>query len=941
MQTSFNSGEWSPALNARVDIQKYHSGAALLRNFFVDYRGGATTRPGTRFIQQAKSNSVRLIPFQASFAVTYMLEFGPGYIRFFNNGAPVLEAATSITVATPGVPYQFTDTAHGYATGDWIVAGGSTYVVFVVNANTFTLQDTFGNGINFNPFTLPAPSQRVYTIASPYLNANDLPLIKYAQDVNMMFLCHPNYLPQVLTLNSAVSWTLAAINFQPTLSAPTGVSVAVAGTAGALTASYTVTAVDGNGQESLPAIPAQAGTCSNTTTQTVSWTAVIGAVAYNVYRTILSATATIPTGVPYGFIGSVTSTKIIDTNIAPDFSQTQPVANNPFAGSGVATVALTSNGTNYHSVPTVSFTAAPGGGITAQGYAILGTQSVSLSSSTYYWPYPGYQGANINMGYGVVVQIGLTFYPPAGTPNGWYVSNVGLISAGAFTGGGTAPSSLTFTTTGASGASCSFTINVVWNVVSVSMINPGAGYASAPAVTFTGGGFSTPATATTTLGAASLGNPLVPMMVQQRLFLGGQTQSPAAFNLSQPGAPFNFNIAFPLAADDAISGTLTSSSLHTIKAALPVSAGQLIFTDKASWLMNGGAPGAPLSATQLSANPQGYAGCGDVMPIAMPLDIIYVQAKNSVVRDLSYNFYLNNYVGADISILSQHLFYGFSIRPNWMWAEEPFKLVWAVRNDGILLCLTMVKEQELIAWTHHDTQGLFVSTGVINETTLIGNVDAAYFAVNRTVQGQAVTYIERMAELYYPADYVSAWQVDAGIGYNGPAATTFSGAQHLAGMIVTGIADGAIINFTMPTSGTFVFGPGGTTGLTNIPSASIVTVGLAFTPQLQTLALDTGEPTVQGKRKKITGVTVRCRNTLGLSIGQTFNSLVPMKDLVIGNIGTMSNAPVVGLVTGDARTIIDPNWTVPGQYCIQQSNPYPASILGVIPEITLGDANSK
>ncbi len=62
IQTSFNSGEWAPSLNARVDLQKYHSGAALLRNFFVDYRGGATTRTGTKYILQTKSTStVRLI----------------------------------------------------------------------------------------------------------------------------------------------------------------------------------------------------------------------------------------------------------------------------------------------------------------------------------------------------------------------------------------------------------------------------------------------------------------------------------------------------------------------------------------------------------------------------------------------------------------------------------------------------------------------------------------------------------------------------------------------------------------------------------------------------------------------------------------------------------------------------------------------------------------
>src|SRR3974390_3535439 len=405
IQTSFNSGEWSPALNARVDIQKYHSGAALLRNFFVDYRGGATTRPGTKYIQKANSNTVRLIPFQASFAVTYMLEFSPGYIRFYNNGAPVYESATSITAAGGGPPILFTDPAPGYANGDWIQAGGNTYIVAGAATNTFTLTDLFGNAINANPFTLPVAAQRVYTIISPYVNASDLPQIKYAQDVNLMFLCHPNYPAQVLTLNTATSWTIAACNFAPTIAAPTGLAIAQSGTASTFTVSYIVTSVDADGQESLASVPVQNGTTSNSggTTNTVSWTAVTGppaAASYNVYRTINSATGTIPTGTPYGFIGTVTSNKIIDTNITPDFSQTQPVTNNPFLGQGVQNVNLTNPGTLYTSVPTVNFTAAPGGGVTAQGYATLTVYTTAgIPASSPNWPIT-YQGQVGSMGHG-------------------------------------------------------------------------------------------------------------------------------------------------------------------------------------------------------------------------------------------------------------------------------------------------------------------------------------------------------------------------------------------------------------------------------------------------------------------------------------------------------------------------------------------------------------
>src|ERR1700735_1986489 len=166
IQASFNTGEWAPSLNARVDLQKYRSAAALLENFFVDYRGGASTRAGTKYVLQAykSATAVRLIPFQASLGVGYVLEFGDHYIRFFNDGAPVLESGTTISAAAAGPPEVFTDTAHGYANGNWIYVGGNYYIVQNVTTNTFTLTDLFGNAINTNPFSLPATAGRVYTL---------------------------------------------------------------------------------------------------------------------------------------------------------------------------------------------------------------------------------------------------------------------------------------------------------------------------------------------------------------------------------------------------------------------------------------------------------------------------------------------------------------------------------------------------------------------------------------------------------------------------------------------------------------------------------------------------------------------------------------------------------------------------------------------------------
>src|SRR5712664_1160333 len=944
IQTSFNSGEWSPSLYAQVNLKQYHSGAALLRNFFVDVRGGATTRPGTKYIATCKSNGiVRPIPFQASFTVSYLLEFGQGYVRFFNNGAPVLEAGKTITAITQANPGVITSAAHGYSNGDWIVISGvvgmvllngNTFIVAGVTTNTYTLTDLFGNAINttsYGTYTSGGLTQRVYTIVSPY-QASEIFGIRYTQNVNQLILCHPNYPPYVLTLITATNWTLVPLVVGSTVTTPTGLSTATSLAAGGVFYAYVVTAVDSFGQESGPSAFATLASSldirSNPGTITVSWSVVPGAASYNVYRAMPRYNVAVPAGSDFGFAGNLTGTTFVDSNINIDFGQGPPVTLNPFAGSGVQTITVTNPGlyANTQFIPSVSFTG--GGGSGALAFASAAATVISLGNG----------GGGYLVGDAVAFPGGILILVTAesgfSTSPFHQITAFTVISQGNLNSGQNTPN-LPCVATSTSGSGVGAQLNTGWTITSVSVTSPGTGYATPPTVVFSSGA----AAATAVLGTASAGNPTVPALANQRLILAGPVGSPGQINASQPGAYFNFNASSPIQPDDAIQQTLVAGQLNTIQAMIPMPAGLIVFGDRLAWLVNGGSAGSPFSATSLVANPQAYNGSSPLQPIVASSDILYVQAKQSIVRNLVYNFYTNVYTGADISIISNHLFYGFNII-QWAWAEEPFKLVWAVRNDGQLLCLTFLKDLEIVAWAHSDTQLAFKCAATITAlTSSIVNVDAVYLVVQRQVQGVTVNYIERFVALTFPSDYQSSWQVDAGIGYNSTPATIFSGAQHLGGQVVTGLADGVVINFTMPVNGIFQFGIGGTSGLTAIASASIVTVGLSFLPQLGTLPLDLGEPTVQGKRKKVSAVTLRVRNALGLTAGRTLTTSVPMQDLILGNVGTMSNQIVTGLVTGDVRTIVDPQWDVFGQYYIQQPNPYPASILGVIPEIELGDSS--
>ena len=105
--TNFTSGELSPRLNGRIDMDKYYNGASLINNFIVLMHGGLTKRPGTRFIREIKtstgSNSgARLIPFVFSKTQAYVLEFGHNYIRFYKDEGIIVSGGTT--------PYEISTT---------------------------------------------------------------------------------------------------------------------------------------------------------------------------------------------------------------------------------------------------------------------------------------------------------------------------------------------------------------------------------------------------------------------------------------------------------------------------------------------------------------------------------------------------------------------------------------------------------------------------------------------------------------------------------------------------------------------------------------------------------------------------------------------------------------------------------------------------------------
>jgi hypothetical protein len=853
MQTSFVSGELSPSMYARIDIDKWHQGAALLRNFFVDYRGGARNRAGSRWGGKTlgQNQNVRVVRFAFNSDQTYAMEFGHQYVRFIKNGGYIIEPAKNITAATKAAVCVITSAAHGITNGQWIYIDGlagmvelnrRTFVATGVTANTINLQDVYGVNVNstgYGVYTGAGTLSRIYTLTTPYVSA-DIFNLRFTQSADVVTITHTNYVPMNLNRLLDYSWTLAAVVIGTTQAPPTVMTLTrsanVTGTPAQMTTQfrYCVTAVSAaNGDESAElqrTITAKDVFESVTMWVRLDWTDVPGAGYYNIYRAPYGkGEGNVPTTALFGLIGSSKGSAFVDKGFTADFSHTPPILANPLSGNNPVT-------------------------------------------STYF---------------------------------------------------------------------------------------------------------------------------------QQRKIYGGSLTFPETFWTSQISRFNNLNTAIPLQQDNALTATLASLQVNAIKHMIPMPGGLITFTTGSVWQVSGGGLNTPITPNNILATPQGYNGIGELPPIPTNFNILYVQQKGAVVRDLSYNFFVNIYSSQDITTLSSHLFMGHRI-VDWAFAEEPWKVFWLVREDGKMLSLTYLQESEVVAWCQHDTLGLVKSVCTISEQ----GEDFLYMVVERfnSVHGW-VRHLERMesrvinhglddcwfldAALEYPLNYLNATllpQTGAGVvgtsvimkadaavftagmvgNYirfrNGLAvvtaftSTTQTTAQilqpfpvfddgvspyapsgewsctapvsvlknldHLEGQSVMLLADGGVVGPKTVTNGTVDLGA----------PASRIICGLPYKSQLGTLYLDMGDPNAQGRRKSIPAVTTRVEASRGLKAGPDLDNLYEMK-LGPNPIWALG-AP---LVTDDIRLVIGSWFNSRGQVFIEQDYPLPATILGIIPEVWVGD----
>ena len=203
------------------------------------------------------------------------------------------------------------------------------------------------------------------------------------------------------------------------------------------------------------------------------------------------------------------------------------------------------------------------------------------------------------------------------------------------------------------------------------------------------------------------GYPGMVRFYQDRLCWAGAPLSQAdSYWLTVDGDYISFLTSTPGEDSDGISEQLSSRQLNAINGLVGFQS-LLMLTSSASWAVQP-VSGAALTPSTVDQSIQDYNGSDGIDPVVIGNECIFTQFQGKVIRSIVYNFYTQSFTSAELNPFARHLLKDWSV-VSMCYQQNPDNIVWMLRSDGQLIGLTYLKEQDVVAWHHHDTNGVFNS----------------------------------------------------------------------------------------------------------------------------------------------------------------------------------------------------------------------------------------
>jgi len=326
----------------------------------------------------------------------------------------------------------------------------------------------------------------------------------------------------------------------------------------------------------------------------------------------------------------------------------------------------------------------------------------------------------------------------------------------------------------------------------------------------------------------------------------------------------------------------------------------------------------PLTPANVDVDDGTAEGSAPIKPAKVDSPI-FVSKDRRRLHDTGFDFAAESYIAPDLTIFADHVTDPGVVELAWQ--REPYRLLWALRSDGVLACSTLRRDQQVNGWHRHliaDGRGLVKSiaaapspTGIRQDLWAIVEYDLAAGPARR-VQC-LMPFFERGTR-----DVKDAWFVDCGFIYDGAPATVINGIPaFLEGETVKILADGKVQTPKVVTAGAITL---------SSPKSKVI-LGLQMTSRLKTLRYDRELQggSLAGKKQRVDGIVLDLLRAASVKIASDGRD----PEYVTNEDGIVMDASA-RLMTGPTRpTPVSSGWEDDGSATITCEDPLPATIRAI------------
>lgn len=300
---------------------------------------------------------------------------------------------------------------------------------------------------------------------------------------------------------------------------------------------------------------------------------------------------------------------------------------------------------------------------------------------------------------------------------------------------------------------------------------------------------------------------------------------------------------------------------------------------------------------------------------------VFLQKGGKALREFLFVDTEQAYTAVNLSLLASHLITSpvdLALRKSTSTEEADY--FYLVNSDGSLAVFCTLRDQEINGWTLCSTDGDFVAVGTLEEDS--------YFAVNRTINGTDVTYLEK-----FNVDM----HVDAGVAGTGVAASA-SGLDHLDGELAAVRLDDLTQEDIEVTSGAVTFARSSAidweVGL-HFPDVTAAfdesdpDYATGFETFLRTLSPEEALPegTQIHRKKKISNINAVVATTLGLYVNGRF---VPTRNFGSGLLDA-AGKPASEIL--EVKSSL--GWRKQARVAVGQKDAHPMRLYGLAYEVSV------